>query len=323
MCVFCSIFLFFCAKKTKKNIKKTGCNEESEYIRLIEKELTIIHFECLKKFMEKYKIKKNDIKLIAFHGQTIYHSTNNDNDNDNQNNHKSNENNKNKYKYNIDYPSSLIMGYKVTSWQIGNGFLLSQLCGMPVIYNLRMFDILNQGNGAPLIPIYHTAIIHSLKFKSYNNDQSLLFEFPIAIVNIGGVSNITYIDIKNKNKNNKNNNKNNNQNSMSLDLLDIYEMIAFDSGIGNAFLDDFISLISNHRYQCDFNAMFSKHGNINYQSVHAFMQHPYFNDILPPKSLDRNDLHSHLLKCLNLPTNIHALFVSLFAFVFPYIVFLL
>ena len=64
---------------------------------------------------------------------------------------------------------------------MGDANLLSQELKEKVIYNFRANDIKNNGEGAPLTPIYHKLLIK--KFKINN---------PTLILNIGGISNYTY-----------------------------------------------------------------------------------------------------------------------------------
>ena len=66
---------------------------------------------------------------------------------------------------------------------MGNGNLLSQLTKKIVIFNFRQNDIKNGGEGAPLTPIFHKQIVQKIKI-----------ELPVCILNIGGISNITFID---------------------------------------------------------------------------------------------------------------------------------
>ena len=66
--------------------------------------------------------------------------------------------------------------------QLGNGILLSQLTKIKTVFNFRKNDILNGGEGAPLTPIFHKYLIKSKKIN-----------LPAAILNIGGISNMTYL----------------------------------------------------------------------------------------------------------------------------------
>ena len=72
---------------------------------------------------------------------------------------------------------------KITK-QLGDGSLLSQLTKKKVIYDFRKNDLENGGQGAPLTPIFHNVVANKInkKFK---------LEFPINILNIGGIANIT------------------------------------------------------------------------------------------------------------------------------------
>ena len=117
----------------------------STELKALEKELTIFHSKVVMDIVKNTKIK---IDFVGFHGQTIFHD-----------------------------PSKKI------SKQIGDGKLLSQLTQTTVVYNFRQNDIQNGGEGAPLAPIFHKALVKKIKS-----------ELPVCILNIGGISNITIID---------------------------------------------------------------------------------------------------------------------------------
>ena len=72
--------------------------------------------------------------------------------------------------------------------QLGDGKLLSRLTGLNVVCDFRTNDIKNGGQGAPLVPIFHKLLQKKLKLKT-----------PIIFVNIGGISNLTYINEFNEN----------------------------------------------------------------------------------------------------------------------------
>src|ERR1700687_4629068 len=88
--------------------------------------------------------------------------------------------------------------------QIGDAAALAKAIHIPVMHDFRAADVAAGGQGAPFVPVYHRALA-----------QSLEREGPIVVLNIGGVSNITYID--------------------GGDIL-----IACDTGPGNALLADFM-----------------------------------------------------------------------------------
>jgi anhydro-N-acetylmuramic acid kinase len=134
--------------------------------------------------------------------------------------------------------------------QIGDGVGLAQATGLPVVYDLRAADVAAGGQGAPLVPVYHRALAEGL------NRQG-----PIAVVNIGGVSNITYID--------------------GDDTL-----IACDTGPGNALLDDFMLGATGQPFDAD--GATAAQGRVDDAWLAHALRLPFFA-APPPKSLDRND----------------------------------
>ena len=98
--------------------------------------------------------------------------------------------------------------------QLGLGGLLADFTRCPVIYDLRAADVAAGGQGAPLVPAYHRAVTAKLPSR------------PIAIVNIGGVSNVTWVGRNG-------------------------DLIAFDTGPGNALLDDWMMRRTGSRFDHD------------------------------------------------------------------------
>src|ERR1700757_3373310 len=99
--------------------------------------------------------------------------------------------------------------------QIGDAAALAKAIHIPVMHDFRAADVAAGGQGAPFVPVYHRALA-----------QSLEREGPMVVLNIGGVSNITYID--------------------GADTL-----IACDTGPGNALLDDFVFRTTGQRFDCE------------------------------------------------------------------------
>jgi anhydro-N-acetylmuramic acid kinase len=143
--------------------------------------------------------------------------------------------------------------------QIGDAAALAKAIHIPVMHDFRAADVAAGGQGAPLVPVYHRALA-----------QSLQREGPLAVVNIGGVSNITYID--------------------GADTL-----IACDTGPGNALLDDFIFRVTGQRF--DGEGRMAAQGAADEAWVARALAHPFFA-LPPPKSLDRNDFASLALPAL-------------------------
>jgi anhydro-N-acetylmuramic acid kinase len=133
--------------------------------------------------------------------------------------------------------------------QIGDAKALAKAIRIPVVCDFRAADVAAGGQGAPLVPVYHRALA-----------QSLGRDGPVGIVNIGGVSNVTYVD--------------------GLDSL-----IACDTGPGNALLDDFVFRTLGQPF--DREGRLAAQGIIDQAWLTEALQHPFFAKP-PPKSLDRN-----------------------------------
>jgi anhydro-N-acetylmuramic acid kinase len=134
--------------------------------------------------------------------------------------------------------------------QIGDGPALARAIHIPVMHDFRAADVEAGGQGAPFVPVYHRALA-----------QSLEREGPIAVLNIGGVSNITYID--------------------GTDTL-----IACDTGPGNALIDDFMFRVMSQRFDCE--GRMAAQGVADEAWIARALELPFFR-LPPPKSLDRND----------------------------------
>jgi anhydro-N-acetylmuramic acid kinase len=141
--------------------------------------------------------------------------------------------------------------------QIGDASALAKAIHIPVMHDFRAADVAAGGQGAPFVPVYHRALA-----------QSLEREGPMAVLNIGGVSNITYID--------------------GADTL-----IACDTGPGNALLDDFMYRTTGQRFDCE--GRMAAHGDADEAWLAQALEHPFFA-LPPPKSLDRNDFASMVLR---------------------------
>jgi len=115
------------------------------------------------------------IDLIGFHGQTIFHAP-------------------------------------PKTWQIGNGERLARDVRVEVVYDFRSEDVANGGQGAPLVPVFHQAMVAE--------------EFPIVVANIGGVANITWIRKG-------------------------HPLVACDVGPGGALLDDWVLRKTGQLYDTD------------------------------------------------------------------------
>ena len=127
------------------------------------------------------------------------------------------------------------------SLQICDPQQLANLCQIPVIANFRQADIQQQGQGAPLIPAFHAHIFNTNK--------------PCAIINIGGISNSTFLFEK--------------------------EVTGFDHGPGNTLMDAWI--FQNQQKAYDKDGAWAKSGTVHEGLLQQLLDHPYFQ-LKAPKS---------------------------------------
>lgn len=132
--------------------------------------------------------------------------------------------------------------------QIGDGGALAQTTGIDVVYDLRAADAGAGGQGAPLAPVYHRALAARLSDR------------PLAVLNIGGVANVTWIGGDGT-------------------------LIAFDTGPGNALLDDWMVDCAGQAF--DDGGRLAASGTVSEDALIELLTNGYFGR-LPPKSLDRN-----------------------------------
>ena len=204
-------------------------SEQNDAMDGLTRTLTLIHGRAVEEILRKNNLKAGDIDIIGFHGQTLAHRPD-----------------------------------RGWSWQIGDGQLLANITRIPVVNNFRRQDVEGGGQGAPLVPIYHQALMRNQPEAGY----------PVAIINIGGVGNITWIDGEDEKR-----------------------MLAFDTGPGNAFLDDWVRCHTGEPMDRD-GALAAK-GKIDHDLVGHWMSDPYFLKI-PPKSLDRQTFDIRAVEKLSL-----------------------
>ncbi len=166
------------------------------------------HAEAARAFLSKENAQP---ALIGFHGQTVTHRPD-----------------------------------EATTLQIGDGAALAAQLKINVIGDFRSADMRAGGQGAPLVPLFHAALIGQL-------------DAPLAVVNLGGIANVTYLDAGG-------------------------DILAFDTGPANALLDDWLLQKTGHSY--DANGALAAQGQVDEAALAAFMRHEYFAKA-PPKSLDR------------------------------------
>ena len=197
----------------------------------LEREITLFHSKIVNEVSLKYK---DEVNFVGFHGQTIFHN-----------------------------PEIKI------SRQLGDGELMSQLIKKHVVYDFRQEDLKNNGQGAPLAPIFHNLLSKKINEKHF-------VEYPICFINIGGISNITKVNKKDE-------------------WLE-ENLEAFDSGPGNCMIDEWIR--KNSKYKFDQNGSIAKSGKINQLTLNQAIDN--FNIGTFEKSLDIKDFDISFVRGLSL-----------------------
>jgi anhydro-N-acetylmuramic acid kinase len=144
--------------------------------------------------------------------------------------------------------------------QIGDGAALARELRLPVVYDFRAADAAADGEGAPLVPAYHRALARGIEEPH-----------PVAVLNIGGVANVTYLDGD-------------------------ADPIAFDTGPGNAPIDEVVFARTGKRFDRD--GILASQGTARWDIVEAALADPFFAK-KPPKSLDRAQFARFPLDALN------------------------
>ena len=134
------------------------------------------------------------------------------------------------------------------TWQIGDAQALADACGIATVADFRSADVAAGGQGAPLLPVYHAALCAGL-------------EKPVAVLNLGGVANITLIARDGT-------------------------LTAFDTGPANGLIDAWVEQETGQRFDQD--GALAGAGRVDETVLTAMLDQPFF-DQPPPKSLDRND----------------------------------
>lgn len=173
-------------------------------------------------------------------------------------------------KFGIELKSVDVIGYhgqtvvhrpeKAMTVQLGLGQFLAQELGVPVVYDMRANDMAHGGQGAPLVPAYHRALAAASPHR------------PVALINIGGVANVTWIG---RDEN----------------------LLAFDTGPGNALIDDWMKLHTGTSR--DEGGAFGLVGSVDEATVAQFLGDGFFES-KSAKSLDRNTFSKVKLDGLNL-----------------------
>lgn len=171
------------------------------------------HALAVHKLLREAGVEAAEVAVIGYHGQTVAHRPD-----------------------------------RGWTWQVGDGAVLARATGIDVVSDFRSADVAAGGQGAPLLPVYHAALVAGL-------------ELPVAVLNLGGVGNITFIGADGA-------------------------LVAFDTGPANGLIDSWVEAETGARF--DEGGALAAAGRVDEAVLTGMLDHPFF-EMAPPKSLDRND----------------------------------
>jgi anhydro-N-acetylmuramic acid kinase len=202
---------------------------EPAIFREAEEALTRAQAAAVSNFLADAGIRPSEIAAVGFHGQTVLHRA----------------------------PRP---GASGATRQLGDGELMARLLGTNVAYDFRSADMRAGGQGAPLAPIYHVALLRRIGAQANS-----------AVLNLGGVGNITWWGGEDR-------------------------IIGFDTGPANAPLNDWIR--RHGLGEMDRDGILARRGKVDEARLAELLRHPYL--VAPyPKSLDRNDFTAEMAKGLS------------------------
>lgn len=207
-----------------KNINHPDLIEITQQSAQYHAEVISLLLSKLDNLKDRDRDRNKNIDLIGYHGQTLYHN-----------------------------PAE-----KITV-QIADAPYLSHQFNIPVVYDFRSADIQHGGQGAPLAPLYHQALMVQKKLDN------------LVVINCGGIANISILS-----------------GGKYEDILG-----GFDTGPGNVLLDQFVRHWTNQEYLIDYNGEFALKGNVDDKFLDVLLQKTTRNNYylkLPPKSLDSQDI---------------------------------
>ncbi len=185
------------------------------------------HFQAASEFLTRNQLDFSDFDALGVHGQTVLH----------------------------ERPKNGVKGRTI---QLFDGQAFANLTGVPVVCDFRQADIEAGGEAAPLMPVYHQALV-----------QNAGLDLPLVVVNLGGVANITAISDRG--------------------------LVAMDTGPANGLMDQWMR--RHDRGDFDHEGRIAASGQVHANIVAAYMAHDYFK-AAAPKSLDRYDFNLQAIEGL-------------------------
>lgn len=184
---------------------------------------TEVHARAAEKILNELGADKKDVALVGYHGQTLYHAP-----------------------------------FDHITVQVGDAQALADRLGIPVVFDFRRNDVEQGGQGAPLAPVYHRALLRQSGFAS------------AAILNLGGTANITVVSAVSD------------------------EITGFDTGPANGLIDKYVKEKAGLGFDRD--SKLALAGKVSEEALGVLMKKSIiladgrnYLDIPPPKSLDIRD----------------------------------
>lgn len=194
-------------------------NNEIERLGAIDVQIGLVFADCANQLLTKLDLAATQIKAIGSHGQTIRHRP-----------------------Y-LQTPFTL---------QIGDPNVIAEKTGITVVADFRRRDIAAGGQGAPLVPAFHEAIL-----RNANTNR--------VVLNLGGMANITVLPADHQ-----------------------QTVYGYDTGPANVLMDAWCQKNLAHAF--DKNGEWAASGQVNTQLLAEMLAHPFFAKT-PPKSTGREDFH--------------------------------
>jgi anhydro-N-acetylmuramic acid kinase len=165
------------------------------------------------------------IELVGCHGQTVYH----------------------------ELRSTL---------QLGDGSVLAEKLGIPVVSDFRTRDMAAGGKGAPLVPFVDVLLYSDRKLGR-------------VALNIGGIANITALPPGGNTEG----------------------VIAFDTGPGNMVIDQLVAIHTRNRRKYDSGGQLAAKGHVNEKLLNSLLRRAYYRES-PPKTAGREQYGQEFVRDL-------------------------
>ncbi|MBX9759167.1 MAG: anhydro-N-acetylmuramic acid kinase, partial [Beijerinckiaceae bacterium] len=169
-----------------------------------ERLITTRHAEAVDAFIGEHGLDRAAIGVVGFHGQTVLHRPE-----------------------------------KRLTIQIGSGAALAAALSLPVAWDMRAADVAAGGQGAPLVPVWHRALVEAARLPG-----------PVLVINLGGVANVTFVP------------------------GDGGDPVAFDTGPANALIDDL--MLERTGVPVDKDGAAAASGVVDQAALAVLLAHPYF-----------------------------------------------